>query len=274
MYENHWGLQRKPFANTSGNGQYYPGESHQGALLKLRYAIESRRPAAVLAGAAGTGKSLLARTLFRQLSSNYDPRIHLVFPQMPPDQLLAYLADELDPVDRNAFGTPSVDTSVRRIRQRLMDNAQHGKHAVIVIDEAHVLEECQALETIRLLLNFEANEQNVATIVLVGQPQLIADLDRFPSLEERFGVKCLLRPFTADETASYVSHRMAAAGAQRAIFDEHALQALHDRAKGIPRRINRLADLALLVGFAEGCEIVDASRIEAVAREMVAVTPD
>src|SRR5262245_64566039 len=49
MYENHWQLERRPFENNNSDVRfYYPGESHQGALLKLRYAVENRRPAALL----------------------------------------------------------------------------------------------------------------------------------------------------------------------------------------------------------------------------------
>ncbi len=87
--------------------------------------------------------------------------------------------------------------------------------------------------------------------MLVGQTALLPVLDRMPALEERLGVKCLLRPLNTDETASYVSHRLSAAGASREIFTPDALTRLHQLARGNPRRINRLCDLALLVGFAE-----------------------
>ena len=53
MYEAHWQLRQRPFENHATAEFYYPGESHQGALLKLRYALEHGRHAAVLAGEAG-----------------------------------------------------------------------------------------------------------------------------------------------------------------------------------------------------------------------------
>ena len=63
MYESYWKLNQKPFENCSDPRFYYPGESHQAALLKLRYAIENRRGGALLAGPCGSGKTLLVGML-------------------------------------------------------------------------------------------------------------------------------------------------------------------------------------------------------------------
>ena len=70
-------------------------------------------------------------------------------------------------------------------------------------------------------------------------------LDRMPQLDERLGVKCLMRPFTVEETAAYATHRLKTAGAQRTIIDTDAFPTLHELTCGIARRINRLCDLAL-----------------------------
>ncbi|MCA9264341.1 MAG: AAA family ATPase [Planctomycetales bacterium] len=274
MYEAYWSLDQKPFDTTSSSDFYYPGESHQGALLKLRYAIENRRGAAVLAGAAGLGKSLLIDALFRQLPANYNPRVHLVFPQLKSEQLLAFLAEELAGTLSEFGGSASPEVNVRRIRDTLSDVTQAGHHTVVVIDEAHLLDELDAFETVRLLLNFSTDNQSDLTIVLVGQPQILAALDRTPALEERVGVKCLLRPFSEEETASYVTHRLTAAGATQSIFADSALSTVHALSHGVPRRINRLCDLALLVGFAEERTSISAEQIESVADEMISVSPD
>ncbi|MCA9204712.1 MAG: AAA family ATPase [Planctomycetales bacterium] len=272
MYETYWQLDTKPFENTSDSRFYYPSESHQGALLKLRYAIESRRGAALLSGASGLGKTLLVNALLRQLPESYSPVVRLVFPQMPPDQLLAYLADELTG-ERNPQ-TPTVQQSVQRIEHFLAHNVQARRHAVIVIDEAHLLEDLHSLETVRLLLNFELSTQAPLTLLLVGQPSLLPTLDRTPELDERLAVKCLIRRFTLDETVSYVNHRLLAAGAKRPIFEDEAIEALHGATHGVARQINRLGDLALLIGFAEERPILGAEQIHSVAEELVTVSPE
>ena len=112
------------------------------------------------------------------------------------------------------------------------------------------------------------------TLLLVGQPSLLPTIDRLPSWEERLGVKCLLCPFHAPETADYAQHRLRVAGAARGIIEPAAMPALHELTHGIARKINRLGDLALLVGYAEEQSTLDAEHFEAVCRELVAVTPE
>lgn len=272
MYEAYWGLRRKPFENNTDAKFYYPGESHQAALLKLRYVVENGRQGAVLTGAPGLGKSLVVQTLFRMLPSDM-VRVHLVFPQMPADQLLAYLALELS--GRNAPSSrPSIEESVRSIQQTLRDLAQDGRQAVVVVDEAHLIVQAEAFETLRLLLNFEAQGKTPLTLLFAGQPSLLPLLDRHRDLEERLAVKCLLRPLDVDETIAYVHHRLQEAGAERAVFTEASLETLHHLAHGVPRQINRLCDLALLIGYAEEQSEIDVRAIEAVADELVTVTPE
>ena len=243
MYESYWQLRQKPFENNADPQFYYPGESQQAALLKLRYAVENRRGGALLAGPSGCGKTLLANMLPATLGEGLSPMVHLVFPQMSTAELLVYLADELDG-SNTTTARPGVQESVRRIQHSLAENTGRGRHAVIVIDEAHLLDNSHTLEALRLLLNFESGNQPGLTLLLVGQPGLLSTLARMPQLEERLGVKCLLRPFQEEETAAYVSHRLRVAGSLRPIFEPDSLSTLHALTHGIARRINRLCDLA------------------------------
>ncbi len=274
MYESYWRLRQKPFESAADPRFYYPAESHQAALLKLRYAVENRRGGALLVGPSGSGKTLVTAMLRGALGEETSPFVHLVFPRMPDADLLSYLADELDGGAGSSGETPSVRSSVRRIERFLDANAAKGRHAVVVVDEAHLLESPQTLETLRLLLNFEANGTPALTLILSGRPALLPRIDRLPSWEERLAVKCLLRPLGETETASYVAHRLRAAGATRTIIEPDALPAVQALTQGIPRRINRLCDLALLVGYAEEQATLAAGHFESVCRELVAVAPE
>ena len=145
---------------------------------------------------------------------------------------------------------------------------------MLVVDEAQLIESSAAFETLRLLMNFQPDNRPAMTLLLVGQPGLLSTLSRIPQLEERLGVKCLLRPFNEEETAAYVSHRLRVAGAAQPIFDAESLTALQGLTHGIARRINRLCDLALLIGFAEERRTITADHVEAVCEELVTVVPE
>jgi general secretion pathway protein A len=270
MYVDYWQLTTKPFESCAERRAFYPCEAQEAALLKLRYAVENRRGAALLAGSAGVGKTMLVQLFRGALAEIYKPQVHLVFPQMSSRDLLVYLAEQLGapPADPPRH---TIEESVRRLEFLLQQNEQRGRHALVVIDEAHLLEDCGALETLRLLLNFEVAGQPALTLLLVGQMSLVSAVGRLPSLEERIAVKVLVRSFTPEETAAYVTHRLRAAGATREIFTPDALEALHYLGHGTARQINRLGDLALLVGFADKLPQLTAEQIEAVSEELVAI---
>lgn len=273
MYETYWQLHQKPFEMGADPRFYYPGETHQAALLKLRYAVESCRGGTLLAGPSGCGKTLIIGLLRQMLGPDCFPFVHLVFPQMSAAELLAYLAGELTG-ETYPDRCPGVQETVRQIERFLAENTARGRRAVVVVDEAHLCDDPATLEAIRLLLNFEPAGQPGMTLFLSGQTALLPILDRMPQLEERLGVKCLVRPFSADETAAYVEHRLKVAGAAEPIFEPQALTTLYQLTHGVPRRINRLCDLALLIGYAEGLRRLTSDHLEAVQDELVTVAPD
>lgn len=272
MYERYWQLDSNPFENDADPKAFFRSETHQAALLKLRYLIENRKGVGLVAGGTGLGKSYLTRMLARQMDEQCRPWVNLVFPQMAPAELLAYLAVELG-ADPQVVGseTGGLDRTVREIERMLKMHNEQDVHPVVIVDEAHLIEDLQVFQALRLLLNFQRNQHHQFTLVFIGQRELLQTVRRLGQLEERLSVKCLLRPLTDAETAEYVDCRLKAAGADRQIFDEAALQSIYELSAGVPRRINRLCDLALLVGFADESAVISADQVEAVAEEMTTV---
>ncbi len=273
MYENHWQLTTRPFVNWFKPDFYYPSQVHQTAGLKLRYAIESRQSAVALCGESGMGKSTLVQALLTQLPEDFSPTTRIVFPQLAGDQLIGYVVDKLT----GSLGSETEPTrlTLARLETFLEKNIELGHHAIVVIDESHLLATSDQWETLRLLLNFgspSAQSESALTMVFVGHPTLMSLIERNRSLDERIAAKCMLHRFSLDETASYVQHRLRTAGRDaEEIFTPEAFDALHQRSSGIPRRINRLADLALMVGFAEELQQLGAEHIEGVHSELVTV---
>src|SRR6185369_5230373 len=163
MYESYWQLDSRPFEHTCDERFHFAAQSQRGALLKLRYVLENHRGAAVLTGESGLGKTFLVQKLLAELDDRLSPRVHNVFPHMPPDQLLTYLADQL--TGQYSALTATIDQSVRRIEKFLATNSDAGKHTLIAIDEAQLLGSSHSLEAIRLLMNFESGGQPLATFL-------------------------------------------------------------------------------------------------------------
>lgn len=271
MYEEYWQLATKPFEPNTAEPFRYNSSSQQAALHKLRYAVESRRGAALLAGPSGAGKTLLTAVLSEQLGDSVSKFVRVVFPLMTSRDFLVYLAEQLGapPADPPQH---TVEESLRRLEFAFQENTRRSQHAVIVVDEAHLLEDSGLLETLRLLLNLQAEGRAVFTLLLLGQTSLLSAMQRYATLDERLDMKMLLQPFTAEETAAYITHRLQAAGATREIFAPDALQTAHQLSGGIPRQLNRLCDLALVVGFAARQHTIDAAQLHSVNEELVTIS--
>ena len=273
MYLEHFGLQRRPFDNCmpDDNETFFPSDVHRSTMLKLRYAVEARRAAAALIGDPGIGKSLLVDALATDLPDSIGPIAKILFPQMPSEQLLAYIADQLS-------GTCTSEDaparrSLSRIDEFLSENLDKGRQAVLIVDDAHLLSSSKQLDTLRSLLNLQRGRSPgdaALTLLLSGGPELATRLQRNPSLDGKIAVKCVMQRMTQMQTAAFVQHRLAAAGCHAQIFSEEALTALHHRSAGIPGRINRLADLALMVAFAENATRVEPQNIDDVHQELIA----
>ena len=261
MYEAHFGLTDRPFGETVDAGSYLALASRESALRRLRYGLEHGPGPAIAFGPSGTGKTLLARALARAMGG---PTVHLAFPAMSAAELLAYLADELAAPSDPA---PGLAGSVRRVRQALARAATAGTRPLLVVDEAHLIDDPATFEALRLLLNFASAGPPDLALLLVGEAEVFLRLP--PALADRLTARCLIGPLSEAESSAYVLGRLAAAGAESALFGPEVLASLHRIAEGLPRRLNRLADLALLVAYARDLPRPDLDAVASAARELV-----
>ena len=273
MYEQYWGLNRNPFRNNTADEFFFRSATHQAALLKMRYVVENRLGAGLLTGGIGYGKTYLVRMLAEELPDQFGPIVHLVFPQLTATELLSWIAVELG-VDESELsaGTGGVDRTIRRIQRQLRNYAESHRYPVLVIDEAHLIEDRQVFQALQLLLNFQQESQIDFSLFFIGEHSLSSRINRMAQLDERIAVKSALQPLSEEETVGYVEHRLKVAGATRTCFDAQALQTLIEFSGGVPRRINRLCDLALLVGYADQLDVVTENEIEAAAEELMTAT--
>ena len=259
MYEAHFGLERRPFGASVDPSAYVAVPSRDAVLRRVRYGLEQSQGPALLFGPPGTGKTLLARVLARDLGG---PSAHVTFPAMPAPELLAFLAEELG---APASVDGSLSSSVRRLRAHLQATTARGERPLLVVDEAHLIDDPATFEALRLLLNFASQGPPDLSLLLVGGADVLLRIP--PALLDRLSARCLLGPLSESESAAYVQGRLANAGASGAMFDAEAVASLHRAADGLPRRLNRLADLALLIAYAEGLPRPDTRAVAVAARE-------
>ncbi len=266
MYTAHFGLTEPPFSLTPDPRYVYMSERHREALAHLLYGIGQGDGFVQLTGDVGTGKTTMCRCLLEQLPPDVDAA--LIFnPRLTSHELLATVMDEL------RLPTPSGPASVKQqvdgLYRHLLAAHEKGRRTVLIIDEAQNLAP-DVLEQVRLLTNLETARDKLLQIILIGQPELIALLERreLRQLAQRVKARYHLRPFTRDETRSYVLYRLAVAGGTRPIFSARALSEVHRLAGGVPRRINVICDRALLGAYASGQPRIAARTVRRAAREI------
>lgn len=268
MYERYWKLHRAPFDHDRRSESFYSSPLHGEALVKLKYLIEHGKGAAALIGASGTGKTHILELIRRQ-TTHHGPVVHIIYPQMSSHEMISYITDALGDSRVESPGTVlGLDQLLKRLEARLCELTQDNQSPVIVVDDAHLIEDRRVYQTLHQLMNFQRPGRSNFSLILAGQPELAGMLQRMDQVSDRIAFHCLLHSLSEVETAAYVRHRLQVAGRTEAIFDDSAMKAIYELSAGIPRRINRLCDFALLVGYANQLRLISAEQIEGVHAEI------
>lgn len=265
MYARHFGLQREPFSIAPDPRFLFMSERHREALAHLLYGLRSGGGFVLLTGSIGAGKTTVCRAFLEQVPPGH--RVAYVFnPQLSAEELLQTVCDEFG-IEVTA---PGLKARIDALNQFLLQAHAASENCVLVVDEAQGLSP-ELLEQLRLLTNLETAERKLLQIVLIGQPELRTLLAR-PELEQvaqRVIARYHLGPLDEADTERYVRHRLAVAGRSEAPpFSVGALQRLHRLSRGVPRRINLLADRALLGAYAQGAAKVDGRLLKQAAAEV------
>ncbi|MEY2800430.1 MAG: peptidoglycan-binding protein [Pseudomonadota bacterium] len=278
MYTRFFGLKREPFSIAPDPRYLFMSERHREALAHLLYGVRGGGGVVLLTGQIGAGKTTVCRAFFEQLPS----QVHVAYvvnPKLSALELLQTVCDEFhvayrpEPTDQHErpYRPRSVKDFIDPLNAFLLQAHAAGENCLLVIDEAQQLSS-KVLEQLRLLTNLETNERKLLQIVLIGQPELRTLLAQ-PELEQlaqRVIARYHLEALDEADTTRYVRHRLGVAGLAGTLpFDAGALRALHKLSGGIPRRINLLADRALLGAYSGDASRVTAATVRRAAAEVM-----
>lgn len=266
IYEEFYGLKRRPFTKTPDPKFLFMSRAHEEALARLQYAVEEKE-LVVLTGDVGCGKTTLTRALIDSLGEKY--RIILIInPRLTPAQFLRTVAKRFDIAVSGGFSSLK-DDLLEAIYSKVYEDYKSGITPVIIIDEAQLIPNKDTFEEIRLLTNFQLDDANLLSLILVGQPDLRRRLNHkaYLPLKQRIGLFYHLGPISEDEIIGYVEHRLKVGGCEEQLFTGEALKALHAYSCGVPRLINSLATAALLSGLGNECRIIERQLINEAAQE-------
>jgi general secretion pathway protein A len=213
------------------------------------FGIDSHAGFISLTGEVGTGKTTMLRTLLSQLDLEKYKSALIFNPRLSAEQLLASICREfcLPITESNLSGYLEV------LNDFLIEQNHAGRTVVLVIDEAQNLAP-DVLEQVRMISNLETERDKLIQIILAGQPELDAVLNRHDlrQLKQRIVVRCDLTPMDLKDTGDYINHRLRISGSRiPGIFSRGAVKRIFRFSGGIPRLINVACEQALVMAWTQ-----------------------
>jgi general secretion pathway protein A len=266
MYNAFFGFKQNPFNMSPDPSFLFRSRQHEEALANLIYGVQSRKGFVALTGEVGTGKTTMLECLREFLTSQ-----QIVFASLFNSRLTVEQFFEMVSYDFGLKGDRRSKTeTLVALNEMLFERAAQGRTTALIVDEAHNLD-WDVLEEIRLLGNLENRRGKLLQIVIAGQEELDAKLERpeYRQLKQRISLRCALRGFDLNDAEDYIESRMARAGLDnQTIIPPDLVAEIHGRSQGIPRLINAICDNLLLTAFAMESKTATFDMLDEVTADM------
>lgn len=265
-YLEFYGLSQEPFSNAPVGKFYYNSKQHSEALIRLKYAVESMKGLALLVGDIGTGKTTLARKMLDNLPEDeYESALLVIIHTgVTANWLLRKIAMQI------GVENPTNDKLqlLSQLYNRLVELHENNKKAVVLVDEAQMLQSKEIMEEFRGLLNLELPEKKLLTFVFFGLPEMEDYLKKDEPLAQRVALRYSLKTFDESSTEEYVNYRLKIAGAKENLFTPNALKIIQKFSKGVPRLINTICDNCLFEGYLVKATSIDDKIVNTVTYDL------
>jgi general secretion pathway protein A len=261
----HWGLLEPPFALDPDPRFSFERADHREGLARILFGITQIGGIVLVTGEVGCGKTMLATSLTTMMRGD---GIRVARVSNPPRTGSALLGDLLQASGAETRGRTAADRA-SALRAHL---ASRDGRVALLVDEAQRLDR-RALDELRMLTN--PDDSPGAPVVLLGQPELLPKITAMPQVDQRVAVRHHLAGMTAPEVKEYIDHRTRVAGAERSLFSNRAVQAIHDESGGIPRLVNMTCASALFIAAVRGETKVTEDTVRDIAEDRRAeIDPD
>ena len=261
-----FGLKADAFCGHPNTQFFYPSPQHREALAVLFHRIRSHTGFLVLLGEPGTGKSMVLECLRDLLKTHATHFAVLLNSKITVAEFFELIAHDF----QLRCASPTKTATLIALNEYLLERSRAGQTTALVVDSAEKLP-TEVLEEIELLGNLENRDGRLLQVVFAAQPGFERRLDapQLRGLKQRMMLRARLEPLNAAETAAYIQHRMAVAGARNpSVFPAGVLAEIHRRTQGVPRWINALCGLLLATCWELQVATPEMSMLEGIADDL------
>lgn len=258
------GLEKEPFSTSPDPEFFYLSQEHKAVLYRLRIAIRLKRGLSIILGDIGTGKTTLARRLFKVVKEEEKALFYMFLnPAYDSEkEFLSYLL-ELFGLKPPAASFTTLEY-LKEIEKFLFQKSVEEKNEVVLlIDEAQKLTE-PCLEILRTILNYETNEYKILQLILMSQMELLPRIRVLKNFWDRIALKYVINPLSESETKEMINFRLSQAGynSRSPLFKDEVISLIYNFSQGYPRKITMLCHDSLEQLIMRKKEFVDRDLIE------------
>lgn len=260
--KTNWSWNDAPFSTKLDVRRFYPGVSQEESLSRLHFLVDNQRRLGILTGPSGCGKSLALEVAAKQFRKQNRQVVLTSVIGVDVDEFLWKLAAGL--------GTnPCINASARELWRDIDDVIAANRYqcvaTVILFDD---LEEAETdvLAAITRLTQSDRTDDSKLTIILACNSNKTHLLG--PRLPELCDLVVEIEPWSTEEVKSFVTTSLTAAACSPDLFTDGAIDFLARTTAGVPRRVQQLAQLALVAAAAQDLEQIDEDTLNAVHQEL------